>query len=245
MVVIVIMGLLAAIAVPNIMGLVEKSREKVDLLKLFYLREALNKALVESESALYDGAGGNLQKIIDNLKTNAGVGMFVYEVKQGTAPNVQGHNGKINSGITIKELIGNEGTWYDALRESGFEGVADVVSFRNKTNNETGIAKDIEQNGSNRSTFTITPDGKYYRTYPNNPIFISKALTTGNCTGNYRLTMNVRWAGGDESSRSVDVALIPPGGNITNNAFKTDHEVCFSTVGDAGCKSFKFKCPAN
>ena len=37
MVVTVIMGILAAVAVPNVFGLIERSKEKVDLLKLFYL----------------------------------------------------------------------------------------------------------------------------------------------------------------------------------------------------------------
>ena len=52
MVVTIVMGILAGVAVPSIFGLVERSKEKVDLLKFYYLRDALNRALLEDGDAL-------------------------------------------------------------------------------------------------------------------------------------------------------------------------------------------------
>lgn len=40
MVVTVIMGVLAGVAVPKLMGLIEKSREKTDLAWVYYIRNA-------------------------------------------------------------------------------------------------------------------------------------------------------------------------------------------------------------
>ena len=77
MVVIIIMGFLAGILVPIALGAIERSRENIDRMKLFYLREALNRALVENEDALFnsafvtsgDKAAGNLSKLKTKLVT--------------------------------------------------------------------------------------------------------------------------------------------------------------------------------
>lgn len=252
MVVTVIMGILAAVAVPNVFGLIERSKEKVDLLKLFYLRDSINRALLEDESALMNnsyisGASGDdrtnrQNKLTNALKGNQGVTLFVIEVKNGVSINVQGSHGKANDNVNMCQLIGNEGTWYTALKEAGFDGVADIVAYRLKTQNDGNIRKDVQENGKTHDTFSVKEDGNYFRTYPNSPMFISKALNQGDCSGNYRLTMNFRWSGGNESSRSVEVALLPNSGNMNTNSFKTEHGVCFSTEGDAACKSFSKKC---
>ena len=252
MVVVSIMGILAAVAVPNIFGLVERSKEKIDLLKLFYLRDSINRALLEDESALMNssyisGASGDdrtnrQNKLTNALKGNQGVTLFVIEVKNGVSINVQGSHGKANDNVNMCQLIGNGGTWYTALKEAGFDGVADIVAYRLKTQNDGNIRKDVQENGKTHDTFSVKEDGQYFRTYPNSPMFISKALNQGDCSGNYRLTMNFRWSGGNESSRSVEVALLPNSGNMNTNSFKTEHGVCFSTAGDAACKSFSKKC---
>ena len=227
MVVITIMGIISTVAVPNIFGMVEKSREKVDLLKLFYLRDALNRALIEDNGALTNSAyitdekdpdkraekSNNLSKA---LKGNQGVTLFVIEVKNG-------------------QLIGGGGTWFTALKESGFDGVADIVASRlNKT--------DYNKLDQSTSSYFAKKDGSNWRTFPKNPMFISQSLNQGDCSGNYRLTMNFRWSGGNESSNSVEVALLPNGGNMNNNAFRASHGVCFSTEGENACKSFSKRC---
>ena len=69
MVVIVIMGVLAMVATPKLIAYSERVKEKADMMKLYYLRDALNRALLESEVALYqsdfvtkgDKAADNLQ----------------------------------------------------------------------------------------------------------------------------------------------------------------------------------------
>lgn len=47
MVVIVIMGILAAVAVPNLFGAVERSKEKADLQYLFYIKKALSVTMLK------------------------------------------------------------------------------------------------------------------------------------------------------------------------------------------------------
>ena len=89
MVVIIIMGFLAAIAVPIALGAIERSRENIDRVKLFYLREALNRALVENEDALTvyttvkPGDAGNYSKNDLNTKLINGVGLFILEIVSG------------------------------------------------------------------------------------------------------------------------------------------------------------------
>ena len=77
MVVIVIMGVLAAVAVPNAMNAIEQSRENIDKLKLFYLRDALNKALLESEEALFNVSG---KESTLNNQLKSGLLLFVFAV---------------------------------------------------------------------------------------------------------------------------------------------------------------------
>lgn len=266
MAVITIMGILATVVVPNMFGVIERSREKIDLLKLFYLRDALDRALVENELALTNSpliTGQSSQatkdtltkQLYDKLKSEYGVSLFVMELKGGVSINVQGKHGSANDAYNMgSNLIGNSGTWYEALKEARFEGVAEVVAFRYQTTDENGIKKYLNEHNNDLSgeKFSVTPDGKYYRTYPNNQMFTSRALNQGKTTSaNYRLTMNFQWSGGKESSRSVEVALLPNGCKMRNSkgrggAYKTDHGVCFSTYGDAGCKNYSYtKCSDN
>ncbi len=254
MVVVVIMGILSAVAIPSIFGMVEKSKEKVDLMKLYYLRDALNRALVENEDALNNNPSSISAKTLnDALKSNLGVDLFIIEMRPDLPMNVQHNHESINKNSQMSKLIGNTGTWYDALKEAGFEGVADIVALRN------GTAK-----GS------LTKDGETYRAYayddingkpqkrttPKNPIFISYLLNHGkdlsqmnpdlqggNVT-NYRLKVSIQWSGMDEHSRSVEVALIPASAIMWENgsgaALRSDHGVCFSTYGDAGCAKYRY-----
>lgn len=268
MVVIVILGVLSGVAVPKVMGYTEKTKEKADLMKLFYLRDALNKAIILNGNALYNspylssGKDSTNQKNQDNLKklleNESGVTLFVIEMKGGASMNVQASHGSANNSANMCKLIENDGTWYDALIEARFEGAADIVAFRNKTTNNNGIKKDVEQNGKSHSTFTVKEDGSNWRTTPNTPMFMSSELNHGKAAGldkitsqgnnktNYRLTMSVQWTGGNESSHSVEVALLPNGGKMRTkstgrgSAFLTDRGTCFSTYGDIGCADYKY-----
>ena len=260
MVVTVVMGILAAVAVPSIFGLVERSKEKIDLLKLFYLRDALNRALIEDEGALFnsafvktgDKAQENLEKLKKALKSESGVQLFIVEVRPDLPTNVQGKHSSVTANSEMSSLVGNSGTWYNALKESGFNGVADILIAR--TNN------DWKKDGE---TYYSVPynNNSDYRTFPKEPMFISKELNKGKSSGldgitsqgsgskanktNYRLTMSVQWSGRNEHSHSVEVALLPNGGKLSTangagSALLSEHGVCFSTYGDIGCKNYKY-----
>lgn len=259
MVVIIIMGLLAGIAVPIALGAIERSRENIDRLKIFYLRDALNRALVENEDALFnsafvtsgDKAAGNLSKLKTKLASEAGVDLFVIEMRPDLPTNVQNNHPSINSGSEMSKLVGSGGTWYDALKESGFVGVADILNARNNGGNLT-------KDGDTYYAFSYkSGSSTYYRTYPKEPMFISRELNNGKSSGlggitsqggnntNYRLTMNFQWNGMDENSRTVEVALVPAGGKMmttggTGGALLTEHGVCFSTYGPKGCANYKY-----
>ena len=260
MVVTVVMGILAAVAVPNIMGVIERSREKIDLLKLFYLREALNRALVESEDALYQSAyvttgkdaAKNLSALKTKLESETGVDLFIIEMRPDMPTNVQNNHSSINKDSEMSKLIGSSGTWYDALRESGFNGVADILDARNNK-------KDLTKDGATYYAYSYkSGNDTYYRTYPKEQIFISKELNNGKSSGlsgitsqgsnrtNYRLKVSFQWSGGNANSRTLEVALLPAGAKMRNKsngkggALLTEHGVCFSTYGDAGCADYRY-----
>ena len=257
MVVIAIMGILAAVAVPNIFGIVERAKEKVDLTKLFYLRDALNRALVENEDALYNSAfvtsgkdaSANLTKLKNALASESGVALFIIEVRPDLHNNVQGKHSSVTQNSEMSSLVGSSGTWYDALKESGFYGVAEILIARTTKD-------DWKKDGE---TFYSVPynNNSDYRTYPKEPMFISKELNNGKSVGlsgissqgnnktNYRLTMSFQWSGRDPSSHTVEVALLPNGGKLSTangegSALLTEHGVCFSTYGDIGCKNYRY-----
>jgi prepilin-type N-terminal cleavage/methylation domain-containing protein len=255
MVVIVIMGILAAVAVPNAFGIIERSREKIDLLKLYYLRDALNRALIENEDALYNSAYVTSGKMTSDalskkLASDVGVDLFIIEVRPGHPMNVQHSHPSINKDSKMSNLVGSSGTWYDALKESGFNGVADILDARlnNKPLNKDGDTYYGYSYKSGNDTFN--------RTTPKDQIFTSKLLNHGkdlskmnasrqggNIT-NYRLKVSFQWSGRDEHSRSVEVALVPAQAKMWDKgkggALLSDHGVCFSTYGDAGCAEYEY-----
>ena len=254
MVVIVIMGILAAVAVPSVFGMVEKSKEKIDLLKLYYLRDALNRALLENENALYNNPSSISSKSLnDALKSNLGVDLFIIEMRPDLPMNVQHNHESINKNSQMSKLVGNTGTWYDALNEAGFEGVADIIALRNGT-----VKGSLSKDGETYRAYSYKDiNGKQQnRTTPKKPIFISyllnhgkdlskmdSKLQGGNVT-NYRLKVSIQWSGRDEHSQSVEVALVPASAIMWENgaggALLSEHGVCFSTYGDAGCATYRY-----
>lgn len=245
MVVISVMGILASIALPNVFGVVERSRQRIDLLRLFYLRDAIDRALIESEFALYNSnflsqgdekTQKNNKDKLDRALKGKGVALFVLEVHNGLSVNVQGSHGEANNDVNMCQLIGSEGTFYTALKDAGFEGVAEIVKDR-----LTGKSKNYDHDGDTYTSKSYWSD-KFnktdYRTAPKNPLFISRALNIGKKDENTRYTLNIRWVGGSEKNRSVDVYLLPNKG-AWNGAFRTDEGVCFSTIGPDGCATYQ------
>lgn len=263
MVVIVVLGVLAGVGAPKLIGYSEKVKEKADMMKLYYLRDALNRALLESEVALYqsdfvtkgDKAEDNLKKLKDKLASEAGVDLFIIEMRPDMANNIQHNHSSINNGSEMSKIIGSSGVWYDALRDSGFEGVADIVALRNGTRKGK-----LDQDGDTYYAYSYTDAaGKtQYRTTPKSPIFMSKLLNRGkndelnNITSqgsnktNYRLTMSFQWTNGEESNHSVEVALLPAKAKMRKKSNKkggalfSDNGVCFSTYGPIGCADYKY-----
>ena len=255
MVVIAIMGILSVVAIPSIFGIVEKSKEKIDLMKLYYLRDALNRALLENQDALYNNPSSSVSNSALNeaLKSNLGVDLFIIEMRPDLPMNVQDKHPKINDGSKMNELIGSSGTWYDALKDAGFEGVAEIVALRNKT-----AKGSLTKDGDTYRAYSYTDvNGQtQYRTTPKNQIFMSYLLNHGkdlskmnpklqggNVT-NYRLKVSIQWSWMDEHSQSVEVALVPASAIMWENgeggALRSDHDVCFSTYGDAGCAQYRY-----
>lgn len=260
MVVIVVLGVLAGIGAPKLIGYTERVKEKADMMKLFYLRDALNRALIESDVALYqsdfvtkgDKAADNLKKVKDKLASESGLDLFVYELRPDFYTNIQNNHSSINSGSEMSKIIGNSGVWYDALRDAGFDGVADILAARNggnayKKDGETFYSVEYKQGKDT-----------YYRTYPKKQLFMSQLLNHGKGAGldkistqggnntNYRLTLRFQWTGGKESSQSVEVALLPANAKMRNKsngkggALMSDNGVCFSTYGNIGCADYKY-----
>ena len=246
MVVTVIMGILAAVAVPNIYGLVEKSREKIDLMKLFYLRDALNRALVENENALSNNPSSIDADTLDKkLESATGVDLFILEMRPDLPGNVQNRHRNINNNSQMSKLVGNSGTWYDALNEAGFNGVADILIARENGNS-------WKQDGATfySHEYTDASGNKDYRTYPKEQLFLSRLLNYGPSAGpksgqtNYRVKVSFQWSGRNKNSRTVEVALIAKDKKMWENgegsALRSDHGVCFSTYGDKGCAKYQY-----
>ena len=261
MVVIVIIGVLAGIGAPKLFGYTERVKEKADMMKLYYLRDALNRALLESEVALYhsdfvtkgDKAADNLKILKDKLASESGLDLFVYELRPDFYTNIQNNHSSINSGSEMSKIIGESGVWYDALRDAGFEGVADILAARNKGGDN--FKKDGE---TFYSVKYQQGNDTYYRTYPKKQLFMSNLLNHGKGAGldkistqggnntNYRLTLRFQWTGGNESSHSVEAALLPAKAIMRNKsngkggALMSDNGVCFSTYGNIGCADYKY-----
>ena len=240
MVVIVIMGVLATVGVPKLFNVIEKTKEKTDLMKLYYLRDALNKALIENETALTNTVTAKkmndeqFQKLIDKMyegfKYERGATLFVIEVHNGLSVNVQNSHNSANNTYNVSEILGTSGTWCDALREAGFEGVADIVADRIKGTykKETDTYTSFSWKDSNNN------NAEWQRTAPKKPMFTSLALNKGKKNENTRYTMSARWTDVNHPGNSLEIYILP-NGKKWNQAFFTDNGTCFSTYGDKGC----------
>jgi len=137
MVVIVIMGILAAVAVPNLLGVVEKSREKIDVAWLFYIRDAFDRGLVQ------EGALNNFLSKNDNGQSNKGLktvthlmndkaGMIAFQYKMQLNPK------KIirycQGDLTDQSAYQPGSLLYDALAELGLGNIISTMPSANNIN---------------------------------------------------------------------------------------------------------------
>lgn len=211
MVVIIMVNLLSGVAIPKCTGLIEKSKERIDMLKLYYLRDAMDRALYEDN--VNNFAHNNSNKCPANseenlskyLKQKLGVSLFVIEIHAEAHANYQGIH-KDASGNNMCGLLVGGGFWNNALKEAGMEAVADIVADR-------AAGDKFNYNSTTYTTETYATN-KWTRTYPTNELFKSGVLNgtsdayyKKNLSKQKRYTMRVRWLNCDENSHSVEVFL--------------------------------------
>ena len=237
MVVIAIMGILTTVAMPKLFGFGEKTREKIDLMKLYDLRNAINLALIEDGDAMthytpvkkQDDNAKNalLTKLVEGLNSDRGATLFVVELHKAYSINIQGSHSAANNTHNISEIIGYDGTFYSALKDANFDGVADIIADRiwNKHMEESETYTSIEWHNEK---------GTWYRTAPKKQLFQSRALNYGKINDNTRYTVSVRWSDPKNPGYSVEVYMIENGHNW-NSAYLSDNGTCFSTYGQKAC----------
>ena len=225
MVVIIIVNVLSGVAIPKCTDLIEKARERTDLLKFYYLRDALDRALYEDDALRIDGSAkcGNAQNnkdVLDSfLATEKGVSLFIIELHDKFPANYQGENkNRTKDDQNMCGLLSSEGFWSQAFRDAGFGAIADIVIARADSNKFSAHPGDYV-------VTTVTGAGykgneKWARTYPKTPLFNSRALNNdpnallvnnSSQNGQIRYSMKARWTNCDKNSHSLDVFLAKDG----------------------------------
>ena len=171
MVVIIIVNLLSGIAIPKCTDLIEKSREKMDVLKLYYLRDALNRALYESEydnntlssnksgyTACKDVSKANLDK---GLKE--GLALFIIQRSKTMPVNYQGvHSTAGTNNIADIEVVCTSGEvdidWIRFLGEN--EEMPKAPQLTDYFNKVTTSSATPDQDGFIRRWLLLEPISK-------------------------------------------------------------------------------------
>lgn len=190
MVVIVIMGILAAVAVPNLFGAVERSKEKADLQYLFYIKKAFERNYVENEAS--DGSATTSE----SMSTATGIGgknqpSATAETYLKQARGVVLFQLGINKGLSIQKLnygyqVYYIGTPLNASYKSGF--------YR-EVMNEAGFSKIAEAFGNNKEVWLP-------------PYFKCRSLLYKKSLGGVvdkDVHVRVRWKNGDASTKEAVV----------------------------------------
>ncbi|WP_405338191.1 type II secretion system protein [Fibrobacter sp.] len=227
MVVIIIVNLLSGVAVPKLTDMIERTRQRLDVMKLYYLRDALNRALYEGE---YDdinegtyGSCGNVSKAQLDSGLKYGLGLFIIQRSSYMPANYQG----VHSSAKTNNMCGllfSGGFWSDALKDAGFGAVADIIKDRANgdkinTNSKTYTAQKNDMNNS------------WWRTYPTQPIFVSNYLKndpTQVTASNASIVLYVKWAGGNPQSHSLEVYFATDSKN--GKGLVSKQGTCFSTL---------------
>lgn len=240
MVVIIIVNLLSGIAVPKVTDLIERTRQNVDVTQLYYLRDALNRALYESDmtndgnvsdnkAGCKDVSSENMDKYLKDKK-----GMLLYVVEQnGVWPaNYQGSGKGANTNNMCGLLVAG-GFWRTAFTDAGFGAIADIIYARAKSNSN---GNDIPKYQTSSFSAYKLPNG-WWRTYPTKPLFISRFMNNDRSVGTNqtRFAMKMQWHNMNPQSHTLEVFF----GEDTKDwdqSLLSRQGVCFSTYGPAGCK---------
>lgn len=241
MVVIIIVNLLSGVAVPKLTDMIERAKQRIDLMTLYLLRDAVNRHMYESDMFSVANAGDSTYaKNLSNwLKDGAGATLFIMELHSVMPANFQGRRDAQNN---VSELMYKGGFLKDVFDEAGMGAIGDIVEQRFDHPNEK--ASEIE--GNSRFVATTVSNGankKYVRTYPTKPVFISKALnhsSTNSGTNQYRVGFKLQWTNKDPNSHSIEVFIGKEKASDAegrwDSAMLTCQGVCFSTYGSKGCK---------
>ncbi len=223
MVVIIIMGILAAVAVPNVFGLVERSKEKLDLQYLYYIKDAVERNLIGLETSDFTSisagtATGICSKncTLEPYLTNpSGMTLFELDIDES---EMLCRKGTANTDDSYKS-----GFLSDVLKESGLEALAQSLQGEGSTSRQ-GL-----------------------RSCPK--VFKSKSLNRLNSkggavrNGNGTVPVKIRWAevknvrinGNNMNVPTSKDVMVYIGGNY-KDAWRGLYGTCFSTSGESACK---------
>ena len=237
MVVIVIVNLLSGVAVPQLTDYIEKTRQRIDLMKLFYLRDALNRAMYEgdifdiNESKKCDGVTNNTKNLGNWLASDSGVTLFIMELHNELEANFQAKNN--NRFTDVQNMCGiltGGGFWTDAFKDAGFGAIADILAARD--NAKSGKI----ESGESYAAYQVKINNQnWWRTHPRQPLFISRALNGASSSaiigagGQNRYKFRAKWTKGNAKSHSLEIFIQSMQGNDKNGPFTTRQGVCFST----------------
>ncbi len=240
MVVIIIVNLLSGVAVPKLTDMIERAKQRIDLMTLYLLRDAVNRHMYESDMFSVANAGDSTYaKNLSNwLKDGAGATLFIMELHSVMPANFQGKRDAQNN---VSELMYKGGFLKDVFDEAGMGAIGDIVAQRYKYANKADSIK-----GNSRFIATTVSNGankNYVRTYPTKPVFISKALnysSTNSGTNQYRVGFKLQWTNKDPNSHSIEVFIGKEKASGAegrwDSAMLTCQGVCFSTYGSKGCQ---------
>lgn len=222
MVVVVIMGILAGVAVPKLMGLIEKSREKTDLAWVYYIRNAFDHQIAahggETGSMKNPEAAGSDQyygwtQVSDWLKDKAGLQLLRVETRETKKYSA----GETTYWFAIGRMPKGDGAYsggilYDVMNELGWG--------------------DIYKN--------VGKSEKYY-TFPGK-FFTSRALTKckneGGASSQNRYWIKARWASDNPNQNPApegSSVIVWLGTGDWNDPLIGKYGTCFSTEPKA-CK---------
>ena len=230
MVVIIIVNVLAGIGIPKCTDLIEKSKEKIDVMKLYYLRDALNRALYEDsydniEPGSYGGCNEvSKEKLDKGLKE--GLALFIIQRSKTMPVNYQGVHSSANTNNMCGLMISG-GFWNTAFKDAGFGAVADIIADRASAGNDANVKE-------NSSTYTAEHNSlqkNWWRTYPKTPLFISNFMNhdpTQVTASNTAIVLYVKWTGGNPDSHSLEVYFSTNGANKKGLVSRLG--TCFSTT---------------
>ena len=242
MVVIIIVNLLSGVAIPKLTDMIERSKQKIDLMTLYLLRDAINRHMYESD--LFSVANAEdttyAKKLSTLLTDGGGATLFIMELHSVMPANFQGNREDKNNNVS--ELMCKGGFLKDVFDEAGMGAIGDIVAQRYRY---PGSKADSIQ-GNSRFIATTVSNGankNYVRTYPTKPVFLSKALNNASSysgENQYRVGFKLQWTDKKPEKNSIEVFI---GKEKTSgsegrwdSALLTCQGVCFSTYGARGCK---------